>query len=172
MQTLCSMACLVFIHMRFEFNLNVFIYAVLKFRKNVYRSDVKVTFELYGRSRCLQVLYWKKAHLLSTVFPNGHRFFKWDFSHVSRLTKWYLFGVLLKEVCVLDSRFLWNRLEINKPLDVFRGLRPVLEGFVVPMHEGACKTGSQIPRTLARGIWRTVRTSPSALGQQTPTDRS
>ena len=28
----------------------------------------------------------------------------------------------------------------------FKGLRPVLEGFVVPMHEGACETGSQIPR--------------------------
>ena len=45
-----------------------------------------------------------------------------------------------------------------KPL--LKGLRPVLEGFVVPMHEGACETGSQIPRALARGIWRTVRTSP------------
>ena len=54
----------------------------------------------------------------------------------------------------------------------FKGLRPVLEGFVVPMHEGVCETGSQIPRALARGIWRTVRTSPSALGHQTPTDRS
>ena len=54
----------------------------------------------------------------------------------------------------------------------FKGLRPVLEGFVVTMHEGACETGSQIPRALARGIWRTVRTSPSALWQQTPTDRS
>ena len=29
---------------------------------------------------------------------------------------------------------------------MFKGLRPVLEGFVVPMHEGACETGSQIPR--------------------------
>ena len=54
----------------------------------------------------------------------------------------------------------------------FKGLRPVLEGFVVTMHEGMCETGSQIPRALARGIWRTVRTSPSALWQQTPTDRS
>ena len=27
-------------------------------------------------------------------------------------------------------------------------LRPVLEGFVVTMHEGACETGSQIPRDL------------------------
>ena len=55
---------------------------------------------------------------------------------------------------------------------MLKGLRPVLEGFVVPMHEGAYETGSQIPRALARGIWRTVRTSPSALGQQTSTDRS
>ena len=35
-----------------------------------------------------------------------------------------------------------------------KGLRPVLEGFVVTMHEGACETGSQIPRALA------VRTGP------------
>ena len=34
---------------------------------------------------------------------------------------------------------------------------------IVTMHEGACEAGSQ--------IWRTVRTSPSALWQQTPTDR-
>ena len=47
-------------------------------------------------------------------------------------------------------------------LPMFKGLRPVLEGFVVTMHEGACETGSQIPRASARGIWRTVRTSPSA----------
>ena len=42
---------------------------------------------------------------------------------------------------------------------LLKGLRPVLEGFVVTMHEGACETGSQIPRALAQGIWRTVRTS-------------
>ena len=35
---------------------------------------------------------------------------------------------------------------------VLKGLRPVLEGFVVTMHEGACETGSKIPRALARGI--------------------
>ena len=36
--------------------------------------------------------------------------------------------------------------------DMIKGLRPVLEGFVVTMHEVACETGSQIPRALARGI--------------------
>ena len=30
--------------------------------------------------------------------------------------------------------------------DVIKGLRPILEGLAVPMHEGACETGSQIPR--------------------------
>ena len=35
---------------------------------------------------------------------------------------------------------------------LFKGLRPVLEGFVVPMQEGARETGSQILRALARGI--------------------
>ena len=35
----------------------------------------------------------------------------------------------------------------NQPQSaIIKGLRPVLEGFVVPMHEGACETGSQIPR--------------------------
>ena len=53
-----------------------------------------------------------------------------------------------------------------------KGLRPVLEGFVITMHEGVCETGSQILWALAQGIWRTVRTSPSALWQQTPTDQS
>ena len=37
-------------------------------------------------------------------------------------------------------------------LTLVKGLRPVLEGFVVTMHEGACETGSQIPRALARGL--------------------
>ena len=36
---------------------------------------------------------------------------------------------------------------------MFKGLRPVLEGFVVPMHEGVCETESQIPRALTRAIW-------------------
>ena len=49
---------------------------------------------------------------------------------------------------------------IYEHYDILKGLRPVLEGFVVTMHEGACETGSQIPRALARGIWRSVRTSP------------
>ena len=61
---------------------------------------------------------------------------------------------------------------VEQTVVLLKGLRPVLEGFVVTMHKGACETGSQIPRALARGIWRTVRTSPSALWQQTPTDRS
>ena len=55
--------------------------------------------------------------------------------------------------------------------DELKGLRPVLEGFVVPMHEGAGETG-QMTSPLGWGIWRTVRTSPIAMGQQTPTDRS
>ena len=43
------------------------------------------------------------------------------------------------------------------------GLKPVLHGFVVTKFEGACERGSQIPRPIGRGIWRTVRTSPGAL---------
>ena len=60
----------------------------------------------------------------------------------------------------------------SKYENIFKGLRSVLEGFVVTIQEGACKTVSQIPRALARGIWRTIRTSPSALWQQTLTDQS
>ena len=70
-------------------------------------------------------------------------------------------------VCWADSRFAPSQWETS-----FKGLRPVLKGFVVKMHEGTCETGSQIPRALARGIWHTVRRSPSASWQQTPTDRS
>ena len=55
---------------------------------------------------------------------------------------------------------------------IIKGLRLVLEGFVVTMHLGTCKTGSQIPRPVGRGIWRTVLPSLSALWQQTLTDRS
>ena len=35
---------------------------------------------------------------------------------------------------------------------MFKGLKQVLEGFVVIMQEGACKTGSQIPRSIGQGI--------------------
>ena len=30
--------------------------------------------------------------------------------------------------------------------------RPAFEKFVVTMHEGTCKTGSEIPRSIGRGI--------------------
>ena len=53
---------------------------------------------------------------------------------------------------------------------LLKGLRPVLKGFVVTMHEGEFKTGSQIPRPIGWGIWRTFCTNPSALWQKT--DRS
>ena len=33
-----------------------------------------------------------------------------------------------------------------------KGLRPVLEGFVVSMHQDACETGGQIPRALSEGF--------------------
>ena len=36
----------------------------------------------------------------------------------------------------------------RKECESIKGLRPVLEGFVVTMHEGECETGSQIPRDL------------------------
>ena len=35
---------------------------------------------------------------------------------------------------------------------VLKGLRTVLEGFVVTMHEGTYETGSQFPRVLAEGF--------------------
>ena len=45
-------------------------------------------------------------------------------------------------------------------------------GVCCHMHECAYETGSQIPQLNSLGIWCTVCTSPSALRQQTPTDRS
>ena len=45
-----------------------FQFAMLQIRKNIYRSDVQVTFEMYGPFRRLQVLYSiKKLHLHSPV---------------------------------------------------------------------------------------------------------
>ena len=77
-----------------------------------------------------------------------------------------------RELYYRRGEYLAVKTEDGQSLVMVKGSRPVLEGFVVTMHEGACETGSQIPRALARGIWRTVRTSLSALWQQTPTDRS
>ena len=46
-----------------------------------------------------------------------------------------------------DTKPLGNGTNSHSEFEVtIKGLRPVLEGFVVPMHEGACETGSQIPR--------------------------
>ena len=52
----------------------------------------------------------------------------------------------------------------SKYVCVLKGLRPVLEGFVVPMHEGACETGSQIPRAYCSQ-------KPECIGTTNP-DRS
>ena len=59
--------------------------------------------------------------------------------------------------------FLLTTLVLLRIIKIFKGLRPDLEGFVVTMHEGACETGSQIPKPFGRGIWRTVRTSPTPI---------
>ena len=55
---------------------------------------------------------------------------------------------------------------------LFKGLRLVLQDFLVTMYEGMCETGSPIPRPIGWGVGHTVRTSQSALWQQTLTDRS
>ena len=49
------------------------------------------------------------------------------------------------QVFKLDGKV--DKLEIKVDINhaIVVGLRPVLEGFVVTMHEGACETGSQIP---------------------------
>ena len=49
---------------------------------------------------------------------------------------------------------------------MFRGLRPVLEGFVVTMHEGICE---QEVQSQGLGFGHIVCVSPSALWQQNPT---
>ena len=56
---------------------------------------------------------------------------------------------------------------LEKCENMFKGLRLLLEGFVVIMHEGTCETGSRIPRPTSRGISCTGHTSRSALWQQT-----
>ena len=62
-----------------------------------------------------------------------------------------LFPVDIIILHVLETiSFLWNDVKMTRSFSLghiqLKGLRPVLEGFVVPMHEGACETGSQIPR--------------------------
>ena len=69
-------------------------------------------------------------------------------------------------------KFLTNPQKNEKGKCVLLGLRSVLQGFLVTMHEGMCETGNQIPSPIGRGIWRTVHTSLSALWQQTPADRT
>ena len=65
-------------------------------------------------------------------------------------------------------------LMITRPIQIeFKGLRAILEGLVVTVHEGACETVSPIhpsptphphphPRPFGLGIGRTVRTRPGA----------
>ena len=75
-------------------------------------------------------------------------------------------------------RHLWKSLANHPNRDqkittrhIFKGLRPVLKGFVVTMHEGACETGSQIPRALGCGIWRYSSHKPECIVKTNP-DRS
>ena len=117
----------------------------------------------------------KMFSLMSNLQTYYH--FKLDFQKVDQHTggKWLIHGTKRRrdnQLQSLDPPCRISLLIIHHISLGFKGLRLVLEGFVVPMHEGACETGSQIPRALARGYWRTVLTSPIALGQQTPTDRS
>ena len=46
---------------------------------------------------------------------------------------------------------------------LLKGLRPVLERFVVPMHEGVCETGSQSPRDLTYCLHK-----PKCIGTTNP----
>ena len=55
--------------------------------------------------------------------------------------------------------------------DMFKGLRAVLEGFVVPMHEGAVETGSQIPWPIGRGFLTYCSHKPECIERAIP-DRS
>ena len=76
--------------------------------------------------------------------------------------KWYilrLFPFLLQDIFKANN-------SIFIRMSVFKGLRPVLEGFVVPMHEGTWETGSQIPRDLTYCSHK-----PECIGTTNP-DRS
>ena len=44
-------------------NLNIKVKAVSNIRKNIYRSDMQVTFELYCNFRCLHVFYSKSNYI-------------------------------------------------------------------------------------------------------------
>ena len=75
---------------------------------------------------------------------------------------WHWEVIFVDRFCTRELIWIWSS---------FKGLRPVLEGFVVTMREGACKTGSQIPRALARWILTYCSYKPECIVTTNP-DRS
>ena len=55
---------------------------------------------------------------------------------------------ILTDKCIQKLSISTQQIIIHWSKNMIKGLRPVLESFVVPMHEGACETGSQILRAL------------------------
>ena len=82
-----------------------------------------------------QIIIWTNAGLLS-IGP-----LRTYFSESS--IKIQQFSLKKMHVKMSSAKWRPSCLSLNV---LIKGLRPVLEGFVVPMHEGACETGSQIPR--------------------------
>ena len=73
-------------------------------------------------------------------------------SYASGFVMLYLLVVTFQDLNVHMAYFpfsyMTGRTVAASKIDIFKGLRPVLEGFAVPMHEGACETGGQIQRAL------------------------
>ena len=98
------------------------------------KSDLNLVIRIDGES----VNEVKKTELLDVIID---KWLSWK-DHIS-----YISGKIARGIGVIvkDRKDLLKNYLINL-YHSFKGLRPVLEGFVVPMHEGACVTGSQIPR--------------------------
>ena len=107
------------------------------------------------------------SHLILT-FPQINSL--WCSKHIKVTSHEHLLSPVNLTVCSTLSLF---RLTINSQFSaLLKGLRPVLEGLVVTMHQCMCQQEVSILRPLGQGIGRTVHMCPSALLQQNPTDRS
>ena len=105
----------------------------------------------------LNMMYYRKHAYIRKPCPYNFLLWKQTLYIITRALfiwacDWFVFFAIMHFNGLIDSfRYVYglhNERGVNtcEAAYIVKGLRPVLEGFVVPMHEGACETGSQIPR--------------------------
>ena len=108
--------------------------------RNFSSVDILLTFTLS------QYILTLLNNLSETGASSQWRFFFLQFCGQTFLLNWLKSYELMTKWMTVYSVFAKLHQHTSFCRCLFKGLRPVLEGFVVPMHEGACETGSQIPR--------------------------